>query len=277
MNFASYHLWSQFEPALGWEDSHCQMQRGWRWTQKSQRDDSHIATFTETVWQKVGKLAQQGIYEFHQEPLLLKHPRGSDRVADRLYLYYEIAAVRDRVRQILQQYQAHPWLLDRDVILLNRGDEPIPAPISISVDGDFFQLFAAFDCIVRASNRQIQIIDFKTGVAAPDLRQADVYLLACSYLYPDLEAVASFYNLETMTSSELITATPDRLHQTARKLAQIATLHQQQIQEYQNDPTAFDRLFLAHPGTHCRACDFNYCCAYAQSTYLNNRSITGHN
>ena len=265
MDFASYHLWSQFEPALGWEDSHCQMQRGWRWTQKS-RHESQIPAFTETVWQKVGKLAQQGIYEFHQEPLLLKHPRGSERVADRLYLYYEIAAVRDRVMQMLQQYQADPWLLSREILLLNRGDEPIPDPIEIQIDGGSFQLLAAFDCIVRTNDRQIQIIDFKTGLAAPDRRQADVYLLACSYLYPDLEAVASFYNLETMTSSEAITATPDRLDEIALKLAQIAQLHQQQLQVYQNEPDAFERIFPAHPGTHCRACQFNYFCDYAQST-----------
>jgi PD-(D/E)XK nuclease superfamily len=265
MDFASYHLWSQFEPALGWEDSHCQMQRGWRWTQKSNSASSH-APFTETIWQKVGKLAQQGIYEFHQQPLLLKHPRGSERVADRLYLYYELATVRDRVMQILHQYQADPWLLDRDILVLNRGDEPIPAPIDIRIDEDVFQLIAAFDCIIKLSDRHIQIIDFKTGLADPDRRQADVYLLACSYLYPDLEAVASFYNLETMTSSEVITATPDRLQEIARKLAQIAQLHQQQLQLYQNQPDAFDRLFPAHPGTHCRACQFNYGCDYAQST-----------
>jgi PD-(D/E)XK nuclease superfamily len=265
MDFASYHLWSQFEPALGWEDSHCHMQRGWRWTQKSRRDESQTTPLTETIWQKVGKLAQQGIYEFHQEPLLLKHPRGSERVADRLYLYYEIATVRDRVMQILQQYQAHPWLIDRDLLLLNRGDEPIPDPIEVRVAGGCFQLIAAFDCIIRSSDRQIQIIDFKTGLAEPDRRQADVYLLACSYLYPDLEAVALFYNLETMTSSEPIAATPDRLAQTAHKLAQIAQLHQQQLQAYQDRPDAFDRVFPAHPGTHCRACSFNYYCDYAQN------------
>ena len=82
----------------------------------------------------------------------------------------------------------------------------------------------------------------------------------------DLEAVASFYNLETMTSSEVITATPDRLQEIARKLAQIAQLHQQQLQVYQSQPDTFDRLFPAHPGTHCRACQFNYGCDYAQST-----------
>jgi hypothetical protein len=274
VDFASYHLWSQFEPALGWEDTHCQMQRGWKSTQAADRQfDSISPPLAATIWQKVGKLAQQGVYEFHQDPLLLKHPRGSERVADRLYLYYELAAVRDRVMQMLRQYQTHPWLLGRELLLLNRGDEPLPPPIDVHVGDYTFELFAAFDCVVRevvpmaksytAKRDRIHIIDFKTGLADFDRRQADVYLLAGSYLYPDCELVASFYNLETLTSSELITATPDRLAEIARKLAQIAQLHQQQLQEYHRDPDCFDRLFPPHPGTHCRACSFNYRCAYA--------------
>ena len=46
MDFASYHLWSQFEPALGWEDTHCQMQRGLRWTQTARID----APQTGSIW-----------------------------------------------------------------------------------------------------------------------------------------------------------------------------------------------------------------------------------
>jgi PD-(D/E)XK nuclease superfamily len=273
VDFASYHLWSQFEPALGWEDTHCQMQRGWRATQPISVDKQPASPLNETIWQKVGKLAQQGVYEFHQDPLLLKHPRGVDRVADRLYLYYELAAVRDRVLAILRQYQARPWLLGRELRLLNRGDEPIPPPIEIRTGDYSFQLLAAFDCVVReppvltgsaTSQRDLlHIIDFKTGLADFDRRQADVYLLAGSYLYPDCEIVASFYNLETLTSSELITATPARLAEIAQKLAQIAQIHQRQLQEYRRDPDCFDRLFPPHPGTHCRACSFNYRCDYA--------------
>jgi PD-(D/E)XK nuclease superfamily len=263
VDFASYHLWSQFEPALGWEDTHCQMQRGLRWTQSNNASESQGLTVQSTIWQKVGKLAQQGVYEFHRDPLLLKHPKGSERVADRLYLYYEIAAVRDRVMQILLQYQANPLLQGADLLVLNRGDEPIPPPIEICSEDDCFQLFAAFDCIVRASDDLIHIIDFKTGLAAPDLRQADVYLLACSYLYPDVRSIASFYNLETMTRSEPVTATPTRLATIARKLASIAKLHQQQLQAYQAHRDCFDRLFPAHPGRHCQYCPVNYHCAYA--------------
>jgi hypothetical protein len=263
MDFASYHLWSQFEPALGWEDSHCQMQRGWRWARKLSAHEPKTPPVLETIWQKVGNLAQQGVYEFHRDPFLLKHPRGIDRVADRLYLYYEIAPVRQRVMRILQQYQATPWLVDREIIILNRGDEPIPDPIELQVGDYRFHLFYAFDCIIGEPDRQIHIIDFKTGQADFDRRQADVYLLASSYLYPDRDAVASFYNLETMTRSTLITATPDRLAMITAKLAQIARIHQQQLQAYQTRSTDFDRLFPPHPGNHCRACQFNYLCTYA--------------
>ena len=239
------------------------MQRGWRWTQtKPSSPAAQGSPVQETIWQKVGKLAQQAVYEFHQNPLLLKHPRGCERVADKLYLYYEIAVVRDRVIQIIQQYQASPFLLGQDIIVLNRGDEQLPQPIEIQVDRDSFQLFSAFDCIVQSPDLQLQIIDFKTGVADPDLRQAEVYLLACSYLYPDRNLVASFYNLETMISSELITTNVARLAEIAAKLAQIANLHQQQLRDYQLDPTSFERLFPAHPGSHCRYCQFNYHCDY---------------
>ncbi len=263
MDFASYHLWSQFEPAIGWEDTHCQMQRGLRWNRSARSDELQSLPLTETIWQKVGKLAQQGVYEFHRDRLLLKHPNGCERIADRLYLYYEIATVRERVMQILRQYQADPWLLDRDLIVLNRGDEPIPPPIVVRVDDYQFHLLAAVDCIVRSIDNCIHIIDFKTGLAAPDPRQADVYLLACTYLYPDCTPLASFYNLETMTSSEPIAATDESLAQTARKLAQIAQLHQQQLHQYQQSPDCFDRLFPPHPGTHCRACPVHYRCSYS--------------
>lgn len=262
MNFASYQLWSQFEPALGWEDTYCQMQRGWRWTQPTTPVADRQVPVLETIWQKVGKLAQQGVYEFHQDPLLLKHPRGIDRLADRLYLYYEISPVRQRVMQILQQYHADPWLLNHDILILNRGDEPIPAPIEIQIDAARFQLYAAFDCLVTADDR-LHVIDFKTGQADFDRRQADVYLLALSYLYPDRPAVVSFHNLETNIRSAPISATPDELDRVARKLAEIARLHHQQLLDYHAQPDRFDRLFPPHPGNHCRACKFNYLCAYA--------------
>ena len=265
MNFASYQLWSQFEPALGWEDSHCHMQRGWRWTQAITPKELQESPVIATIWQKVGKLAQQGVSEFHRDPLLLKHPRGVDRIADRLYLYYEILPVRQRVMRILQQYRTEPWLVGKDILVLNRGDEPIPAPIEIEIEADRFQLFAAVDCLLQELDGSLHIVDFKTGQADFDRRQADVYLLAMSYLYPERAVVASFYNLETNIRSELITATPTQLASVARKLAQIARLHQQQLQEYRTDPACFDRVFPAHPGYHCRHCPFSYRCTYAPS------------
>jgi PD-(D/E)XK nuclease superfamily len=259
--FVSYNLWSQFEPAIGWEDAHCDMQRGWKWRQSSSLKLDTIPALT-TVWQKVGQLAQQGLYEFHQDPLSLKHPRGIDRIADRIYLHYEVAPVRRRVMDILQQYRVSPWLLEKDILLLNRGDEPIPAPIDLQVGSYQFQLLVAFDCIIRVDDK-IHIIDFKTGSADFDRRQAYVYLLACSYLYPNTPAVASFHNLEQNTQSPIITATPDKLNAIEHKLATIAQLHQQQLQEYQCHPNCFDRIFPPHPGNHCHYCSFNYHCTYS--------------
>jgi PD-(D/E)XK nuclease superfamily len=262
MDFASYHLWSQFEPAIGWEDTHCQMQRGWRWTQTSSPKGANTIAPT-SIWQKVGQLAQQGVYEFHQDPLSLKHPKGIDRIADRLYLHYEVAPVRRRVLQILQQYHGAPWLVGEDILLLNRGDEPISSPIELQVGSYQFQLLVAFDCLVRTDGK-IHIIDFKTGAADFDRRQAYVYLLAVSYLYPHIPAVASFHNLETNQRSELITTTPAQLTAIEHKLADIAQLHQQQLSEYRANPDRFDRLFPPHPGNHCRYCPFDYFCEYSR-------------
>ncbi len=263
MDFVSYNLWSQFEAAIGWEDTHCDMQRGWRWTQTSNLKQLNISRSTTTIWQKVGQLAQQGVYEFHQDPLSLKHPRGIDRIADRIYLHYEVAPVRRRVMEILQRYHNKPWLVGKDILILNRGDEPIPPPIEVQIAAYQFQLFVAFDCLIRTDGK-IHIIDFKTGSADFDRRQADVYLLAVSYLYPDLPAVASFHNLEQNTQSEFITATPTQLSTIEDKLASIAQLHHQQLDEYKSQPDRFDRLFPPHPGKHCHHCPFNYHCKYSE-------------
>ena len=69
-----------------------------------------------------------------------------------------------------------------------------------------------------------------------------------------------------MTSSEPITTNVARLAETAAKLSQIAKSHQQQLRDYQLDPASFDRLFPAHPGSHCRYCQFNYHCDYGATT-----------
>lgn len=262
MDFVSYRLWAEFEPAIGQEDSHCLMKRGWRWVQESEPPAKSSVPVLETIWQKVGKLAQQGVYEFHQDPLLLKHPRGVDRVADRLYLYYEVLPIRQRVMQILQRYRTHPYLQGREIILLHRGDERIPSPLRLQVGNYHFHLFAVFDCIVRESDGKLHIIDFKTGQADFDRRQAYVYLLAASVLYPDRLAIASFYNLETGHTSETIGATPAKLAAVTEKLARISQLHQSQLQAYRSQPQDFDRIFPPHPGPHCRYCEFNYRCQY---------------
>jgi hypothetical protein len=116
--------------------------------------------------------------------------------------------------------------------------------------------------MVREADGRLHIIDFKTGQADFDRRQAYVYLLAASILYPDRAVIASFYNLETEMASETIAATPAKLTALTQKLARIAQLHQSQLQEYRSHPQDFDRLFPPHPGSHCRHCVSNYRCSY---------------
>jgi len=60
------------------------------------------------------------------------------------------------------------------------------------------------DCVFSEQDRTLHILDFKTGRSAFDERQALVYLLAARYLYPQQQAVTSFYNLERCKKSDLI-------------------------------------------------------------------------
>jgi hypothetical protein len=261
--FASYQLWSQFEPAIDRADTHCQMQRGWRWVQDTGASNPAKPKII-PLWQQIGKLAQRAIYEFHQEPLLLKHRRGIDRLADRLYLSYQIPPIRSRVMAIIERYQQEQWLTDTEIILLTHGDEPPPPPLSIASKNICFDLYFAFDCIVKRSLDTLEIIEFKTGRQDFDRRQAYVYLLAASYLYPQYHLRASFLNLETGATSEIITATPAKLRAIASKLAHIAHDHHQQIISYHRDPHQFDRLFPPNPSHLCRVCPFDYLCQYGR-------------
>jgi hypothetical protein len=241
------------------------MQRGWRWAKPPSSSPSLTTRSIVPLWQIIGQLAQAGVYEFHRDPLLLKSKRGVEIVADRLYLYYQPLPVRSRVTQILESYHDHPLLLDLEILLLNRGDEPTPPPIAMRVGQIEFDLFTAFDCIVRRATGGLEIIEFKTGESEFDRRQAYTYLLAASYLYRDRPLTATAINLETGAQSELITATPAKLAATEKKLARIAHLHHHQIQAYRSQPSQFDRLFPANPGPHCHACQFDYICHYSGS------------
>jgi hypothetical protein len=260
--FASYHLWSLFSPPVGQEVWHCDRKRGYT---KARKKEPAVKELLEkdTGWQRIGLLGQKGVYEFHQDLRLLEDRRGVDRVAEILDLESEDPQVRERVREILVNYQKSPFLRDREIIKLSRGDERIPKPIDVKQGNFVFKLYAAIDCIVREADGKLHIIDLKTGKSAPDRRQGLVYLLACQYLYPDRDAIASFYNLETGHKTEPIQATSNQLQSIQRELARIAKRHQEELGRYRRNPEAFDEIYPANPNFNCRYCNFQSICKFS--------------
>jgi hypothetical protein len=208
--FASYHLWSLVAPATGQQRWHCQMRRGFI---KARQHEPQVKVLLAkaTASQRIGLLAQKGVYEFHHHVHLLNQSDGVEKVAQLLKLSNSTDEVQQRVMQILKKYHDAPLLLGKRVILLTSGDEGFPQPIWIDRPDYCFRLYAAMDCVFTESDTRLHILDFKTGKSAFDQRQALVYLLAARYLYPRYQAVASFYNLELCKKSDLISVTKREL------------------------------------------------------------------
>ena len=83
--FASYHLWSLVVPAVGQERWHCQMKRGF--IKARQKEPTVKALLAHSsIPQRIGLLAQKGVYEFHHHHQLLNQPDGVERIANMLKL-----------------------------------------------------------------------------------------------------------------------------------------------------------------------------------------------
>lgn len=261
-NFASYNLLSLHSPASGSEYWHCDMKRGYL---KARKREPQVKALLQqdSVPQSIGKLAQTGIYEFHNKPLMLGKSDAVERVAEILQLSQETAEVNQRVVKILKSYQENPILLHKKIIMLNRGDEGFPKPIVICHDNYFFNLYAAIDCIFEEPDGTIHILDLKTGQSDFDRRQAYIYLFAAQYLYPQRQAVASFYNLEKELWSERITATSAKLKAVKMQLVRIAKKHQAELKRYRDKKENFERVFPANPGFSCQYCPFNLICKFS--------------
>ncbi len=261
--FVSYHLWSLIAPAIGQERWHCQMRRGFI---KARQHEPQVKSLlaTATAPQRIGILAQKGVYEFHHHHDLLNQSDGVEKVAHLINLSYFTTQVKYRVLQILQKYQDAPLLLGKHILQLTPGDEGFPKPIFIEQENYGFRLYASMDCVFIESDHSLHIIDFKTGKSAFDRRQALVYLLAARYLYPGKTAVASFYNLEICQESELIKINNHELVCLESELANIAHKHQRDLQRYQAQTQNFSHIFPPNPGTHCRFCPFNSICEFSQ-------------
>jgi hypothetical protein len=217
----------------------------------------------ETTYQKIGLLAQQGIYEFHQDADRLTGNDGVRQVAAILGLEHRSQEVRDRVTQVLVNYQASPILLGKTILTLSRGDEGFPEPILLRSGNRECNLFAAIDCIVVEPGDTLHIIDFKTGKSQFDRRQAYVYLLAAQHLYPNQEAIASFHNLESQTWSNPIRASAVQLQALEIDLFQFAQQHQDDLQRYRRKSASFEEIFPPHPGYQCQTCQFQSVCQFA--------------
>ena len=214
----------------------------------------------DTTPQEIGLLAQQGVYEFHNDPLMLYRKNVIEKISANLSLSQQSEIVQKRVRKVLENYYDKPILLGKKIIQLNRGDEGYPKPILINYDNYTFNLYAAIDCIFKEHDGTSHILDFKTCKSDFDKRQAYIYLLAAKYLYPKHEAVASFYNLETGVPSDVIIATSNQVKAMLKQLIKISKKHQSQLKDYWRNKQEFNQIFLPHPGLPCRYCPFNSIC-----------------
>lgn len=261
--FASFSLLSEFVPAVGQEYWHCDMKRGFQRVRKKEPAIAAILNQDTTV-QRIGLLAQQGVYEFHQDDQLLDDVNCVGRVARALKLEDESLVVRERVLHVLDNYYNYPVLQGKKILKLSRGDEGIPTALEVQADNLSFKLFAAIDCLFLEEDGTLHILDFKTGKSDFDLRQGYVYLLMARYLYPNQEAVASFYNLESCKWSEPITASLLQLNTIQSNLARIAQKHDTQTQQYRKNSTEFEQIFPPNPDQRrCKHCQFHSICNFS--------------
>jgi PD-(D/E)XK nuclease superfamily len=261
--FASYHLWSLIAPNAGQQHWHCQMRRGFI---KVRQHEPQVKLLLgkATASQRIGLLAQKGVYEFHHNIQLLDQVDGVEAVAKLLDLDRTTDEIQQRVLQILHKYHRQPLLLDKNILLLTSGDEGFPKPILIEGKNYSFRLYATMDCVFIEPDQTLHILDFKTGKSPFDRRQALVYLLAARYLYPGYPLVASFYNLEFTKRSEIIRMSDPELDHLELELANMAKKHQNDVHSYHNEQD-FSHVFPANPGHHCRFCPFNSICDFSQA------------
>lgn len=265
-NYVSYTIWREITPAIGQEYLHCDRKRGYSRARKKEPKINPLAVMDNTL-QHIGHLAQQVIYEFQQNTKLLSQSNGVEEVAQILRLEKELPEVQTRIEQIIKNYHNEPFLFQKNVLELSRGDEDFPEQIPIKYGNTTFGLYAAFDCVVLEPDNSIHIIDFKTGKSGKeynfDYRQAYVYLVAAKELYPNQKAIASFYNLENQIQSEPISLSETAIESVQMELFLVAQKLKKDLNRYKKNPVLFDRIYPANPGFACKNCNFNSICEYA--------------
>ena len=113
--YASYSIWSQISPPIGKEHWHCDRIRGYKRARKKEPLIKELVNVDNTA-QKIGHLAQRGVYEFHQDIQLLSEANGVETVAEILGLSQESSEVRERLEKALNNYYQKPILLDKKIL-----------------------------------------------------------------------------------------------------------------------------------------------------------------
>ncbi len=263
--FVSYSLLSATIPQSGKAKLHCHLKRGFNRARKKDLEVEPLLS-VDNSHQRIGKLSQRIVYEFFHHPELLNDPQGIVIMASYFNLAWEFPDSHRRLIKIIENYYHYPFLKDKEVITLLKGDEDLPKGIPLEFGNYQFQLVAQFDCVCLEQDQTIHIVDFKTGKGDFDRRQGYIYLLAASYLYPDRPAICSFYNLETRVQSPPLTATPEILNSYLEELAKVSQRNEQELAEFRRDSTLFLSLYPPNPGVACKNCNFASICDFSNTT-----------
>jgi len=261
---ASLRLWQEFKPTKDQLYFHCEMKRGYSRYRKKEPEVKQLLE-QDTVFQSIGLLAQRVVWEFHQNIDLLTEVNGVNKIAQSIKLEEYPEEIQTRIYKVIDNYRHTPFLLGKQQLEIQRGDEKYPDPLLMQ-SGDYkFNLYASFDCSFLESEDTIHILDFKTGSSQPDKRQAYVYLLAAQSLFPDHSAIASFYNLESQEWSEPIQPSPEYLECVLIELARLSKKSTEERQNYRYNPERFAKLFRPNPGIRCNHCTFQSICSYSEN------------
>jgi PD-(D/E)XK nuclease superfamily len=262
----SYKLLSLVSPTPGKARWHCHLKRGF-YVAKKQDIEVKECTRRDLPAQRIGILAQRGVYEFWKNSQYLEDRAGVDWAIERLQLTNELPEVYEQVTKILQLYHERPFLKDKDVITCESGVDYDPHKFKIEHGNAQFALSAQIDCSYLESDGTFHIVDFKTGTSSIesfDPRQLYIYLLAASYLRPDRAAIASFYHIGTGEQSKIFFATPEILEAYRIELFNVMRRLEKEKEIYHNFPDMFLDIYPPNPALNiCKYCNYQSVCKFA--------------
>jgi hypothetical protein len=268
----SYKLLSLVSPAPGKAQWHCHLKRGF-YIAKKQDTEVKECTKRDLPAQRIGILAQRGVYEFWENPRYLEDSAGVDWAIEKLQLTNELPEVCEQVTKMLQFYHKQPFLKDKDVITCESGIYYDPHRFKIEHGNAQFALSAQIDCSYSEPDGTFHIVDFKTGTSSIDSfdpRQLYVYLLAANYLRPDRAAAASFYHIGTGEQSNPFTATPEILEAYRIELFNVVCRLEKEKRLYHESPGMFLDIYPPNPSLNtCNYCNYQSVCEFATMSEQN--------